>query len=284
MMLAATVQAISAVWTPENLPIAHIEDRNRYVCNPDGILSPEAVNAVDGIFRAIEDSTGIQSLVAVVELTDPEDCFEFAYRLGEKHGVGSSGTDNGLVIVLSTGGRAVQFVTGYGLEGTLTDAVCRRIQETYMNPFFSDGEWDDGMFAGAQAIQAYLRNGDFPAEDEESDFSTIMGMLFPLWFFLFIIIWVERRRNRCPNCHKHKLKVVKMETILNTYEKKVRLITYECRFCHHQVQRKETTFKVHSTGGNFGGTPFGGGSFGGGSIGGSYGGGHFGGGGAGSRF
>ena len=32
----------------------------------------------------------------------------------------------------------VQFATGYGLEGILPDAICKRIQNRYMLPYFKD--------------------------------------------------------------------------------------------------------------------------------------------------
>ena len=53
-------------------------------------------------FRTVEDSTGIQTLVAVVGDIDPDDCFEFTHQLAEKVGVGRSSSNNGLVILLST--------------------------------------------------------------------------------------------------------------------------------------------------------------------------------------
>lgn len=36
--------------------------------------------------------------------------------------------NNGLVILLVTDQRCIQFYTGYGLEGDLPDAICKRIQ------------------------------------------------------------------------------------------------------------------------------------------------------------
>ena len=129
------------VYKPADIIPVHLQDRNRYTSNPDGILSAEAVRRIDAAFRTVEDSTGIQTLVAVVKDIDPDDCFEFAHQLGEKVGVGRSGSDNGLVILLSTGERCIQFATGYGVEGVLPDAICKRIQERYMNPLFADDEW-----------------------------------------------------------------------------------------------------------------------------------------------
>lgn len=102
----------------------------------------------------MEQRTGVQTLVVAVKQIDGGDCFEFAYQLGEKNGVGEKGKDNGLVVLLVTEERCIQFATGYGLEGVLPDAVCKQIQVRYMNKYLGEGNWDAGMLAGIQAINA----------------------------------------------------------------------------------------------------------------------------------
>ena len=68
--------------------------------------------------------------------------------------MGEKGKDNGLVVLLVTEERCIQFATGYGLEGVLPDAVCKQIQVRYMNKYLGEGNWDAGMLAGIQAISA----------------------------------------------------------------------------------------------------------------------------------
>ena len=115
-LLFGSLLAVAKVYKPADIKPVHLEDRNRYVCNPDGILSQEAVDRIDAAFRTIEDSTGIQTLVAVVTDIDPDDCFEFAHQLGEKVGVGRSSSDNGLVILLTTVGNVTQVIAGLATQ------------------------------------------------------------------------------------------------------------------------------------------------------------------------
>ena len=119
-------------YTIKEIPMVHLQDRTRYVSNPDNILSPSAVATMDSILYALEEKTGIQTLVVAVTGIEGGDCFDFAYRLGKEMGVGQKERDNGLVILLSTDERCIQFATGYGLEGVLPDAICKRIQSRYM--------------------------------------------------------------------------------------------------------------------------------------------------------
>lgn len=285
-LLFGSLLAVAKVYKPADIKPVHLEDRNRYVCNPDGILSRSAVDRIDAAFRTIEDSTGIQTLVAVVTDIDPDDCFEFAHQLGEKVGVGRSSSDNGLVILLSTGERCIQFATGYGIEGVLPDALCKRIQERYMNRYFADDKWDEGMVAGAEALKEILLKGEY-ADDNEfganeaiAAVSVLAGILI---FLVVLIVYIDRRSRKCPKCGHVALKQVSVSTISRNNGVKKELITLKCSHCGFITSRNRTSY--YSTGGHGGGPHVGGGrGFGGGSIGGSYGGGHFGGGGAGSRF
>ena len=97
-----TIGAQSHAYKVEEIPMVHLQNRTRYVSNPDGILSAGAVAAMDTTLFALEQRTGVQTLVVAVKQIDGGDCFEFAYQLGKQNGVGEKGKDNGLVILLVT--------------------------------------------------------------------------------------------------------------------------------------------------------------------------------------
>ena len=273
------------VYKPADITPVHLQDRDRYTSNPDGILSDQAVTRIDAAFRTVEDSTGIQTLVAVVGDIDPDDCFEFTHQLAEKVGVGRSSSNNGLVILLSTGERCVQFATGYGIEGVLPDAICKRVQERYMNPHFANGEWDEGMIAGAEALKEILLKGEYDDdEDDVAETSVLYVFLGMILLITGLVIAMYRKSRKCPKCGKIALKQVSISTISKQNGVKKELLTFKCSHCGFITSRNRTSY--YSTGtGSHGSGPHIGGSFGGGGhMGGSYGGGHFGGGGAGSRF
>lgn len=285
--------AWSKVYTPTTIPMVHLEDRTRYTCNPDGILSANAVNTIDSIFHALEQQTGIQTIVAVVGEIDPADCFEFAHALFTAQGVGQQGKDNGLVILLSTEERCIQFVTGYGLEGSLPDAICKRIQSKYMVDLLGDERWDEAMVAGSRALYKHLMGDPTLIEEEqqeaEEDRQALIGfMVFivaAILIFAVIGYIVIRKQSQCPKCKQHTLKRSGSMTIMRRNGIRRDQVTFTCTHCGHNVYRIEDH---HIGGGSVGGGPvIGGGrgsSFGGGSFGGSFGGGRSGGGGAGSRF
>ncbi len=284
LLLCFVSVAEAKVYKVEDVPMVHLADRTRYVSNPDGILSASSVATIDSMLLALEESTGIQVLVAVLGNVDGGDCFDFAYRLGKENGVGREESDNGLVVLLSTGERCVQFATGYGLEGVMPDAICKRIQQQYMVEHFAAGDWDTGMVAGMRAVCGVL-DGTMqpPADDEEERLVMILAIVGVLCFLLLIafIVWYF---HRCPKCGKHNIQRTGSQTIREANGATVLETTYVCKNCGHTFKQRSNTLNTNG-GGSHGGTIIGGGGFGrGGGFGGSFGGGSFGGGGAGSRF
>lgn len=289
LCLLVTLQA-QKVYTTRNLPKVHLQDRTRYVCNPEGILSATATDSIDRMLYALEQQTGIETVVAVVPSIGEEDCFDFSHRLLNEWGVGKKEKNNGLVILLVTDQRCIQFYTGYGLEGDLPDAICKRIQTRDMIPYLKDGNWDAGMVAGVRAVCARLDGSMENDTEEEEDLSVGAALLLFMGIIgigLLVAILAMRAASKCPNCGQHKLQRSGSTLISRRNGIKTENVTYTCRNCGHKVVRRQESYDENYRGrGGSGPVIFGGGGgFGGGGFsGGSFGGGMGGGGGAGSRF
>lgn len=280
------------VYTTENIPKVHLQDRTRYVCNPAGILSKAASDSIDSMLYILEQQTGIETVVAVLPSIGQDDCFDFSHRLLNEWGVGKKEKNNGLVILLVTDQRCIQFYTGYGLEGDLPDAICKRIQTKYMIPYLKDANWDIGMVAGISAVCKQL-DGSMANDTEEGNNlslgSILLGLLGILGIALAVGIAAQRAATKCPNCGEHKLQRSGSVLLSRQNGMKTENVTYTCRNCGHKVVRRQQSYDENYRGGGGGGPIiFGGGggfgSSGGGFSGGSFGGGMGGGGGAGSRF
>ena len=290
LCLLVNISLQAKEYTIKEIPMVHLQDRTRYVSNPDGILSESAVATMDQILYQLEQNTGIQTLVVAVTGIEGGDCFDFAYRLGKEMGVGQKERDNGLVILLSTDERCIQFATGYGLEGVLPDAICKRIQSRYMVEPFGKGDWNTGMVEGIRAVNGYLDGSmeNIGGEEEEDMLPLYLFgalMLGGLGLFGFAV-WSQ---NRCPKCKKHKIQRISSQTLSRANGFITEETTYLCQNCGHTFTRKTKSSDPNFRGPRGGSGPiFMGGGFGGrgggGFSGGSFGGGSFGGGGAGSRF
>jgi uncharacterized protein len=286
--LAPLFHAGARVYKVGDVPMVHLQDRTRYVSNPDNILSSSSVATMDSLLFSLEEKTGIQVVVAVLTDIEGGDCFDFAYRLGKDNGVGQQGRDNGLVILLSTGERCVQFATGYGLEGVMPDAICKRIQQRHMVGHFSVDDWDTGMVEGIRAVCGHLDGSMVNDGGDEEDEGLVALAVFATLILggglvIFLMVWYN---SRCPKCGKHEIKRVNSRIVKRCNGYVVRENTYTCSSCGHTFSRREHADDLSNRGGRvviggIGGRGFGGG---GGFRGGSFGGGSFGGGGAGSRF
>ena len=126
------------------------------VVDEAGILSADARERVGAISREHEAKTGNQVVVLTLPTLDGESIEEFATRAFEAWRLGQRGRDNGVLVIVVPGDRRVRIEVGYGLEGTLPDAVAARILRERMTPRFRLGDFDGGVLEGAAAIVARL--------------------------------------------------------------------------------------------------------------------------------
>jgi len=288
--------ALARSYDIEDIPNVQIENRYRFTSNPDGILSQHAVALIDSICYDLRHRGIAQVAVVAVKEIDSDDVFDFAYKLFSHWGVGSK-SDSGIGVLLVEEAREIRFVTGYGIEGVLPDAICKRIQTQYMLPHFRRGDYSSGMVMGMRAIRAQLNGSELDAggnddyiEDESEDIWAIVGfMSFIILFTIFIIILIDRQTRKCPKCKQLTLQKESTQLISKHFGVSTYQDTYVCTNCGNRVNRnrQENNSANHRRGGGgpiIMGGGFGQGFGGGGSFGGGWGGGRFGGGGAGSRW
>ena len=282
-------------YSVEEIPNVQLSNRYKFTSNPDGILSQAAVARIDSICYDLRHRGIAQTAVVAVAEIDSDDVFEFAYELFSSWGVGSK-SNSGIGILLVEEAREIRFVTGYGVEGALPDAICKRIQMQYMLPYFRNGDYSSGMVAGVEAIRSVLNgseldaggNDDYIASEDEPVFGIIAFFSLLMIGGMVILYLAIRASQRCPNCkeialQKDSARVISRNFGATTYED-----TYICAKCGTVVKRKRQDYdSSHNNRGGGGPIIMGGGGFGrggGGSFGGGWGGGSFGGGGAGSRW
>ena len=95
LCLPLCVRAQQTIYTPDNLPKVHIQNKYRYLCDPAGIISPAATDSIDRMLYRLEQQTGIETVVAVVPSIGDMECFDFCHELLNSWGVGKKGKDNG---------------------------------------------------------------------------------------------------------------------------------------------------------------------------------------------
>ena len=263
-------------------------DSRRFVSNPDGILSREAVSVLDSICYALKASGVAEIAIVAVDDIRPRDMVGFSQELFEGWGVGDDELDNGLGILLVGDMREIRFHTGYGLEGVLPDALCYRIQQDYMVPYFRAGNYSAGMVAGLRAVDNVLQNGELPTAERGDDTGAMyMALFIVLMLFIPIVMLIAqaRQHTRCPQCGKHALRPISRQTVRVSATTTMVTTILRCDNCGSEHTRTENQNNHRGgggiwimpmggfgsgRGGGFGGGGFGGGSFGGGGSGSSW--------------
>jgi len=149
-----------------------------------GVLSSAAATELDNLLRAYEDSTGNQFAVLIISALDGENLEEFSHRVAETWKLGKKGVDNGALLFIAKDDRQLRIEVGYGLESSLTDAVCSFIINQEITPRFRNGDFDAGVKAGVIAMIAAADGRlDTSVKAASSDGTDVAGML------VFLLIW-----------------------------------------------------------------------------------------------
>lgn len=275
----------------DDVPNVRLTDVRRYVSDPTSILSPAATDTINAILGRLEKSTGIETAVVMLPSIGENDIFDFSTSLFRKWGIGKKKSDNGLLILFVMDLHKVRFATGYGIEGTMTDAMSKRIQMQYMVPAFKQSDWNNGMVDGVRATAKVLDGSMEPeAADSDTDTGDLLFSIGIIIGIVLLVMFVSSIMQRCPKCHKRSaMKQMGVEVLrVSTGKgkrKRIRRTTYVCQYCGHIMTKDEEVNDDNGSGGRaaVGGAILGsmlgsGGS--GGSSGGSYGGGSTGGGGS----
>lgn len=272
----------------DDVPNVRLTDVRRYVSDPTSILSPAATDTINAILGRLEKSTGIETAVVMLPSIGENDIFDFSTSLFRKWGIGKKKSDNGLLILFVMDQHKVRFSTGYGIEGTMTDAMSRRIQMQYMVPAFKRSDWNKGMVDGVRATAKVL-DGSMEPEAADTDTDDILFSIGIIVGIVLLVMFVSSIMQRCPKCHKRSaMKQMGVEVLrVSTGKgrrKRIRRTTYVCQYCGH-IMTKDEDIDDNSGSAAAGGAILGsmlgsGGGGGGGSFGGSFGGGSTGGGGS----
>lgn len=121
-----------------------------------GLLSAPERQRLTRLLEEHEAQTTNQVVIVTLESLQGYVIEDFGYELGRHWGIGQEGKDNGVLLIVASTERKVRIEVGYGLEGTLTDALSRDIIDTRILPAFRSNNYERGIARGATGILAVL--------------------------------------------------------------------------------------------------------------------------------
>jgi uncharacterized protein len=152
-----------------------------------------AVNTADQLNEALanfERESSSQIVVAVFPKMQSDSSIEdYTVRVARAWKVGQQDVNNGVVLFVFIQDRKMYIQVGYGLEGKLPDALCKRIIEDEIKPHFKNGNYTAGLTAGVQSLVEAAR-GEYKGTGRTvAEGRGARGSLPPL-AVLFIIIFI----------------------------------------------------------------------------------------------
>ncbi|ASZ12815.1 TPM domain-containing protein [Chitinophaga pendula] len=128
-----------------------------YISNPDGILDQLSVSSINSEIARLEKETGVQMAIVIVNDFDlQQDDFTFAMNLFRTWKIGAGKADNGLLLLIAKDRHRYRFITGYGVEGLLSDAVSKQIGEQQLKPAFREDHYAEGITDAVNVIIGIL--------------------------------------------------------------------------------------------------------------------------------
>jgi len=204
---ALIVALLAALWAGAALGAASFPPLTGRVVDAANILSPITKADLERKLADLEQKSRIQLVVATVPSLDGQEIEPYANALFRAWKLGEAKDNNGALLLIAPKERRMRIEVGYGLEGTLTDAISSIIISNAIAPRFKAGDFNGGVTRGVDDIITTLstdsaewkpKPADMRAEHEASLLDTLAPFLIFL-FIMFVISRIGRRNGRGGN-------------------------------------------------------------------------------------
>ena len=152
-MAAALMMALFAIAPAFAINFPALTGR---VVDQANIIQSDTRAAVEQKSADLEEKSGIQLVVATVNSLEGQEIEPYANELFRKWALGEKKKNNGVLLLVAPNERRVRIEVGYGLEGTLTDALSKVIISNAMTPRFKAGNFSEGISRGVDDIITVL--------------------------------------------------------------------------------------------------------------------------------
>jgi uncharacterized protein len=120
------------------------------------VIPVETRTALEPKLADLEAKSGIQLVVATVTSLEGQEIEPYANELFRAWKLGEKTKNNGVLLLVAPTERRVRIEVGYGLEGTLTDALSKVIIANAITPRFKTGDFGGGISRGVDDIITVL--------------------------------------------------------------------------------------------------------------------------------
>jgi len=164
------------------------------------LLGPADKEELAQELKALEDKSSDQLVVVTLPSLQGYTIEDYGYRLGRHWGIGTAKLSNGVLLIVAPNERKVRIEVGYGLEGTLTDALSKIIIDNAILPKFRAGDYAGGIKDGVSDIIKVLTGDAAEVEDRakarpDADQPEVNWVMIIFWVLMLSWIFYSVYRN-----------------------------------------------------------------------------------------
>jgi uncharacterized protein len=184
------------------LAALHFPELTGRIVDQANILPGATRSGLETKLTDLENKSGIQLVVATVASLEESDVETYANQLFRAWKLGERPKNNGVLLLVAPKERKVRIEVGYGLEGTLTDALSNVIITNQIVPKFKAGDFAGGIERGVDGIIAALtsdtsdwqKKRQVRTDDQDTAFAALLPFLI-VGLFIFVF-WMMHRHAR----------------------------------------------------------------------------------------
>ena len=155
---------------------------NEQINDEAHIFSQNERDELLNLVQNFEQNSTTQIAIVTLNSLENKSIEELSLEIARGYKLGQKKDSNGVLLVVAPNEKKVRIEVGYGLEGTLTDAVASQIINSVMIPEFKNGNMSEGVKDGVLAIIKVASGEEFSNKTRLSDlpfgvFAFFAGML-----------------------------------------------------------------------------------------------------------
>jgi uncharacterized protein len=170
------------------------------VVDEAGILDPGQRAALTQKLADLEAKSTDQLVVVTLKSLQGTSIEDYGYQLGRHWQIGQKDKNNGVLLIVAPNERKVRIEVGYGLEGTLTDAISSYIIQNSILPRFRANDYPGGIARGADDIIQVLTGDaeEWRQRAAQRPETTSDGASILLLILLIVVIFIVIRMMSGP--------------------------------------------------------------------------------------
>ena len=189
----ATLAAV-LVWAAMALAAPIFPELTGRIVDAADVIPQATRAALEPKLEALETKSGIQMVVATVRSLDGQAIEPYVNELFRHWKLGEAPKNNGVLLLIAPNERKVRIEVGYGLEGTLTDALSKIVIANAIAPRFKAGDFGGGVERGVDDIVTILTTdaAEWQKRPQVREEPSGFDQLLPLLIFGLVIFIIVR--------------------------------------------------------------------------------------------